>query len=54
MPTVIGRRPATSQSPGVGRAELHDPATHRLVADIEATLGQQVLDITQAQVEAEV
>ena len=39
---------------GVGRPELAAPEADRLVADTNPTLGEQVFDVTMAQVEAEV
>ena len=33
-------------------SELENPTTHSLVADFEAALGQQILDVSEAQREA--
>jgi hypothetical protein len=54
MPSAGGRRPAPSQVRRDQRAELDYPAAHRFAADLDTALGQQLLDVTDAQREAEV
>jgi hypothetical protein len=54
MPFVTQACTAPTQSCGVARAELRAPGPHSLVRDHHATLGQQLLDVAQAQTEADV
>jgi hypothetical protein len=54
MPAARRRRPAPAQ---VGRdqwAELNHPAPDRLAADLDAALGEQLLDVPDAEREPEV
>ncbi len=50
---VAGPRAPTAQSRGVARSKLGAPRWDRLVRDGHAPLGSQLLDISQAQAEAE-
>src|SRR6266508_2574994 len=43
-----------TQTSGVARAELGGPGADRLVRDAYAALGQQLLDVAQAEMEAKV
>ncbi len=43
--------PAPAQILGINRAKFHDPTVDSLVADVEATFGQQVFNVPQAQAE---
>jgi hypothetical protein len=45
MPIVSGPWPTTSQTIGEIRTEFLAPAPYRLVGDIDATLGQDQLNI---------
>jgi hypothetical protein len=38
----------------VGGAELRNPAADRLVADVEATFGQQIFDVPETELEAQI
>ena len=51
MPLVTGPRPPATDSVGEGRAELQAPSADALIEDNDAALGQQQLDISQAQAE---
>ena len=46
--------PALADLGGKQRTEPVPPVPHGLVADVDATLGQQVLDLTQRQWEANI
>ena len=52
MPTIIRSWPEASEPPGIAVSELENPTTHGLVGDFEAALGQQILDVSEAQREA--
>src|SRR6266571_1829288 len=52
MPFVTRASTPSTQSCGVARAELCAPGSDRLVRDGHAPLGQQLLDVAQAQAEA--
>jgi hypothetical protein len=54
MPPPGRSRPSSSQLARNDRAELQGPAADRLVGNIDATLGEHILDVTVAQSEAEV
>lgn len=54
VPAAIGLWPHRSQAACVGWTELGDPSAHRLIADVQAAFGQQILGIAQAQVEPQV
>ena len=54
VPTRAGLRPALPEPPGDGRPELQHPAPDRLVGHLEPALGQQVLDVAEAEGEAQV
>jgi hypothetical protein len=54
MPFVAGAYPSAAQHGREGGAELGAPLSDRLVADDEAALGEQVLHVTEAEVEAKV
>ena len=49
MPPAGWQTPAPSQVRGDLRAELQRPAADRLIADLDAPLGQQFLDVSEAQ-----
>jgi hypothetical protein len=51
MPLVSWSRPSPTELLGVGCAELPTPEADGLVADLDPALGEQLLDITLAQVE---
>jgi hypothetical protein len=51
MPLVSGSWPAAAQMAGKALAELGAPAAHTLVRHDDAPLGQQKLDIAQAEAE---
>jgi hypothetical protein len=46
MPARTGTRTAAPKIAGDQPTELHKPASHRLVRNVNATLGKQILDIT--------
>ena len=52
MPTIIRSWPEASEPPCIAVSELENPTTHSLVGDFEAALGQQILDVSEAQREA--
>ena len=54
MPSIARARAATPQPPRDQRAELQHPAPDGFVGDIEPTLGQQILDVSVAEREAQV
>jgi len=54
VPLVARSSSARSSSRGIRGTALRPPLTARLVADDDATLGEQVLDVTKAEVEAEI
>jgi hypothetical protein len=54
MPSTRWRRPTPAQVGRDQRTELQRPAADRLVADLDPALGQQLLDVPQAQGEAEI
>jgi hypothetical protein len=54
MPFVACGCPAAAQSGRVGWAKLGAPLTDRLVADNDAALSEEILNITKAEVEAEI
>src|SRR5262249_39074007 len=51
VPLVARPRPPRAQPGREGRPERLAPLPHALAADDQATLGEQVLDIAQAEVE---
>jgi HAD superfamily hydrolase (TIGR01509 family) len=51
VPLVARSRPASPQAVGETRGEFLAPASHRLVGDDDATLGEDQLNIPQAQAE---
>jgi hypothetical protein len=51
VPFVAWSRPASSQPIGETRGEFLAPAAHRLVGDDDAALGEEQLNIPQAQAE---
>jgi hypothetical protein len=54
MPLVTSACTPTTESRGVARAELRAPGPDRLMADDDAALGEQVLNVTAAEVETKV
>ena len=54
VPDTVGARPAAANVGGDGGAKLYRPAPDRLVADLDAALGEHLLDVAQRQREAEV
>ena len=52
MPTIIRSWPEASEPPCIAVSELENPTTHSLIGDFEAALGQQILDVSEAQREA--
>src|SRR5712671_4980343 len=54
MPSVARAAAALPQFARDYRAELQNPAPHRLVRDIEPTLRQEILHVAVAQCEAEI
>ena len=52
MPTIIRSWPEVSEPLCIAVSELENPTTHSLVGDFEAALGQQILDVSEAQREA--
>ena len=52
MPTIIRSWPEASEPLCIAVSELENPTTHSLVGDFEAALGQQILDVSEAQREA--
>jgi hypothetical protein len=54
MPLVAGASASSMQPSGEGGAELGAPLTDGFVTDDDATLGQQILHVTKAEMEAEV
>jgi len=54
MPAPVCWRMGSSEFVGVGEAKFERPATDGFVTDIDATLGQQILDIAKAQRKAEI
>lgn len=54
MPARRRRRSALLQPPSDQQSELFRPAADGFVADVDAALGQQLLDIAKAQAEAEI
>ena len=54
MPPPGRRRSTPAQLAGEGRSELDRPGSHRLVTDVDASLGEQVLDVTEAHCEPEI
>src|SRR5205085_11769317 len=54
VPFVTWPRPSLAQPSCEGRAKRVAPLPNALVTDDQTAFGEQVLDITQAQVEAEV
>jgi hypothetical protein len=54
MPLVAGASASSTQPCGEGGAELGAPLTDGFVADDDATLGQQILHVAEAGMEAEV
>ncbi len=51
VPSAARLAPGSLDATGEARAEFVAPATDRLVADYDASFEQQLLDVTQAQVE---
>ena len=54
MPMRISTRVRASEFSGIGQAKLKRPAADRFIRDIDAALGQHILDIAQAQTKAKV
>jgi len=54
VPDIERRATAAANPTGVGWPEFQYPQTHRLVADINATPGQQILNIAKTHRESEV
>jgi hypothetical protein len=54
MPPAVTLRTGLPQVPGNHRTEFEYPSADRLIADYEATLGQEVLNIAVAQGEPEI
>src|ERR671931_203375 len=54
MPFVGRSRSAPTELVGVGRPELATPEADGLIADLDASLGEQLFDVAMAQVEPEV
>ena len=54
MPLIAGSYSSSTQPFSEGGTELHAPLADRLMADHDATLGQQILNVAKAEVEAEV
>ena len=54
MPLVAGAYSSSTQPCSEGGAEFGAPLSDRLVADDDATLGEQILNVAEAEVEAEV
>jgi hypothetical protein len=54
VPDVERRITAPADPAGIGLSEFQHPQTHRLVADINATFGQQILDITKTHRETKI
>ena len=54
MPARRRRHPAPLQAPGELGPELDRPAPDRLVADVDAALGEQLLNVPKAEREAEI
>src|SRR5260221_2242687 len=54
VPTGTGARSTAPQSLGEGGPELQHPAPDRLVGEIDATLGQEILHVSVTQGEAHV
>ncbi len=54
MPTRISTWVRASELSGIGQAKLRRPAADRFIRDIDAALGQHILDIAQAQRKAKV
>lgn len=52
MPNLVGAQPNPANVDGDGGLELHRPAANSLVADVDAALGEYLLDIAQAQRQA--
>ncbi len=52
MPPVVRPWPEASEPPCIAVSELENPTTHGLVRHVEAALGQQILDVSEAQREA--
>ena len=52
VPTIIRSWPEASEPPGIAVSELENPTTHGLVRYIEAAIGQQILNVPEAQREA--
>jgi hypothetical protein len=52
VPTIIRFWPEASEPPSIAVSELENPTTHGLVRHVEAALGQQILDVSEAQREA--
>ena len=54
MPARRRPRSSTTQFPGELRSELRHPSPHRLIGDVETALSEQVLDVPEAEREAEI
>jgi hypothetical protein len=54
MPPPVWPRSSSSQLARNDPAELQGPAADRLVGNIDATLGEHILDVAVAQSEAEI
>jgi len=54
MPLIAGSYSSSTQPCSEGGTELHAPLADRLVADDDAALGEQILNVTEAEVETKV
>ena len=54
MPLVAGRYSSSTQPCSEGGAECGAPLADGLVADDDATLGEQILNVAEAEVEAKI
>lgn len=54
MPCRIGLRSLGTKAPRVAQTEGYDPSSNRLVRYVDPALGEQFLDVTVAQREAEI
>src|SRR6266700_454974 len=54
MPLVTGSRSSSTQPCSESRTELGAPLTDRLMADNDAALGEQILNVAEAEVETKV
>jgi hypothetical protein len=54
MPAGVCGWMRSSELSGVGKAKFYQPAADGFIGDIDATLGQQILDIPKAQWKSEI